>query len=221
LHYALPISCALGKLKMSFVANSGAASKTQRGAAITATGFGWQHTERHQPAISGLDLQIHAGEKVLLVGPSGAGKSTLLHAMAGLLEADEAEQVSGRLLIDGSDAFSRTHPVGLMQQDPETQVVQSRVADDVAFGAENLGIDPQVIRQRIPEALNAVGLGALAHDHRTQELSGGQKQRLALAGILAMEPSVMLLDEPTANVDPQSIELLRDAVLNAARISGA
>ncbi|HCM95198.1 ATP-binding cassette domain-containing protein [Glutamicibacter arilaitensis] len=206
---------------MSFVANSGADSKTQRGAAITATGFGWQHTERHQPAISGLDLQIQPGEKVLLVGPSGAGKSTLLHAMAGLLEADEAEQVSGRLLIDGSDAFSRTHPVGLMQQDPETQVVQSRVADDVAFGAENLGIDPQVIRQRIPEALNAVGLGALAHDHRTQELSGGQKQRLALAGILAMEPSVMLLDEPTANVDPQSIELLRDAVLNAARISGA
>ncbi|MEF9874546.1 MAG: ABC transporter ATP-binding protein, partial [Glutamicibacter sp.] len=206
---------------MSSFANSGAASLTQRGAAITATGFGWQHSERKNPAISGLDLVIHAGEKVLLVGPSGAGKSTLLHAMAGLLEADEDDQVAGRLLIDGSDAFIRSHPVGLMQQDPETQVVQSRVADDVAFGAENLGMDPELIRQRIPEVLDAVGLGALSFEHRTQQLSGGQKQRLALAGILAMEPSVMLLDEPTANVDPQSIELLRDAVLNAARLSGA
>ncbi|QEP07988.1 ATP-binding cassette domain-containing protein [Glutamicibacter sp. ZJUTW] len=206
---------------MSSVANSDAASLTQRGASITATGFGWQHSERQEPAISGLDLQIHAGEKVLLLGPSGAGKSTLLHAMAGLLEADEDQQLAGQLLIDGNDAFSRSHPVGLMQQDPETQVVQSRVADDVAFGAENLGMDPGVIRQRIPEMLDAVGLGALSFDHRTQQLSGGQKQRLALAGILAMEPGLMLLDEPTANVDPQSIGPLRDAVLNAAKLSGA
>lgn len=206
---------------MSSVANSDATSLTQRGASITATGFGWQHSERQEPAISGLDLQIHAGEKVLLLGPSGAGKSTLLHAMAGLLEADEDQQLAGQLLIDGNDAFSRSHPVGLMQQDPETQVVQSRVADDVAFGAENLGMDPGVIRQQIPEVLDAVGLGALSFDHRTQQLSGGQKQRLALAGILAMEPGLMLLDEPTANVDPQSIGPLRDAVLNAAKLSGA
>ncbi|UYQ76765.1 ATP-binding cassette domain-containing protein [Glutamicibacter sp. JL.03c] len=206
---------------MSSVANTGAASATRRGTEIIARGFGWHHAERDKPAIASLDLEIPAGQKVLLVGPSGAGKSTLLHALAGLLEADDSQQSTGQLLIDGSDAFAREHPVGLMQQDPETQVVQSRVADDVAFGAENLAVDPAIIRQRIPEALDAVGLGMLPLDHRTQELSGGQKQRLALAGILAMQPGVMLLDEPTANVDPEGIEPLRDAVLNAAEVSGA
>ncbi len=206
---------------MSSVVSSEATAATRRGTEITAKGFRWQHAEREHPAISGLDVQISAGQKVLLVGPSVAGKSTLLHALAGLLEVDESEQISGQLLIDGSDAFAREHPVGLMQQDPETQVVQSRVADDVAFGAENLAVDPQIIRQRIPEALEAVGLRMLPMDHRTQELSGGQKQRLALAGILAMQPGLMLLDEPTANVDPEGIRPLRDAVLNAAQLSGA
>jgi len=206
---------------MSSVANTGATAQTRRGIEIIARGFCWQHPERSQPAISAFDVQINSGEKVLLIGPSGAGKSTLLHALAGLLEVDGAEHIAGQLLIDGSDAFAREHPVGLMQQDPETQVVQSRVADDVAFGAENLAVDPAIIRQRIPEALDAVGLGMLPMDHRTQELSGGQKQRLALAGILAMQPGLMLLDEPTANVDPDGIGPLRDAVLNAARLSGA
>lgn len=206
---------------MSSLANRGADAQTRRGAEISARGFSWQHAERTTPAVSGLDLNIQAGQKVLLVGPSGAGKSTLLHALAGLLEVDESQQMRGELLIDGADAFARQRPVGLMQQDPETQVVQSRVADDVAFGAENLAVDPEVIRERIPEVLDAVGLGMLSFDHRTQELSGGQKQRLALAGILAMQPGLMLLDEPTANVDPEGIGPLRDAVLNAAQLSGA
>ncbi|KUM30008.1 ABC transporter permease [Arthrobacter sp. EpRS66] len=206
---------------MSSVANTGATADTRRGTEIIARSFGWHHAEREKPAIASLDLEIPAGQKVLLVGPSGAGKSTLLHALAGLLEADDSEQSTGQLLIDGSDAFAREHPVGLMQQDPETQVVQSRVADDVAFGAENLAVDPSIIRQRIPEALDAVGLGMLPLDHRTQELSGGQKQRLALAGILAMQPGLMLLDEPTANIDPEGIGPLRDAVLNATQVSGA
>lgn len=196
-------------------------SALRQGLAIQAKGFTWQHAEREDPAVKGLDFSIPAGQKVLVLGPSGAGKSTLLYALAGVLEMDEEAQASGELLVGGHDAFDRSFPVGLMQQDPETQVVQSRVGDDVAFGAENLGIDPEEIRRRIPEALNAVGLGALEHEHRTQELSGGQKQRLALAGILAMRPSLMLLDEPTANIDPQSIPPLRDAVVNVAAESGA
>lgn len=206
---------------MSSLANRDANALTRAGAEISARGFGWQHAERSAPAVSGLDLEIQAGQKVLLVGPSGAGKSTLLHALAGLLEVDESQPMRGELLINGADAFARNHRVGLMQQDPETQVVQSRVADDVAFGAENLAIAPQVIRERIPDVLDAVGLGMLSFDHRTQELSGGQKQRLALAGILAMAPSLMLLDEPTANVDPEGVGPLCDAVLNAAAVSGA
>ncbi|WP_159612071.1 ATP-binding cassette domain-containing protein [Glutamicibacter sp. JC586] len=206
---------------MSSLANRGAEAQVQRGAEISARGFGWQHADRTAPAVAGLDLEIQAGQKVLLVGPSGAGKSTLLHALAGLLEVDDSQPMLGELLIDGADAFARERPVGLMQQDPETQVVQSRVSDDVAFGAENLAVDPENIRARIPEVLDAVGLGMLSFDHRTQELSGGQKQRLALAGILAMRPSLMLLDEPTANVDPEGVGPLRDAVLNAATLSGA
>ncbi len=196
-------------------------AKTRQGLSISAKNFGWQHAERAVPAISGLNVEIPAGQKVLVLGPSGAGKSTLLYALAGVLEIDEEAAPSGELLVGGKNAFDRAFPVGLMQQDPETQIVQSRVGDDVAFGAENLGVDPQLIRERIPRALQAVGLGALDYEHRTQELSGGQKQRLALAGIMAMGPGLMLLDEPTANIDPQSIPPLRDAVINAAQSSGA
>ncbi|WP_404286562.1 ATP-binding cassette domain-containing protein [Glutamicibacter arilaitensis] len=192
-----------------------------RGFEIKAENFGWHHAERSEPALSGLNLLIPAGQKVLLLGPSGAGKSTLLHALAGVLEIDERQQATGELQIQRQNAFARRFPVGLMQQDPETQIVQSRVGDDVAFGAENLGMAPELIRSRIPEVLRAVGLGNLDLAHRTQELSGGQKQRLALAGILAMGPGLMLLDEPTANIDPSGIEPLRDAVIAAANDTGA
>ncbi|MDR4532014.1 ATP-binding cassette domain-containing protein [Glutamicibacter sp. PS] len=189
--------------------------------AVSAEDFGWRHAERERPALQGLNLSIPAGQKVLLLGPSGAGKSTLLYALAGILEVDELSEASGALRVGGQDVFTAKQPVGLMQQDPETQIVQSRVVDDVAFGAENLGVDPELIRERITPALQAVGLGALDGEHRTAHLSGGQKQRLALAGILAMEPGLMLLDEPTANIDPEGVPALRDAVLSAAESTGA
>ena len=110
-------------------------SALRQGLAIQAKGFTWQHAEREDPAVKGLDFSIPAGQKVLVLGPSGAGKSTLLYALAGVLEMDEEAQASGELLVGGHDAFDRSFPVGLMQQDPETQVVQIRVGDDVAFGA--------------------------------------------------------------------------------------
>lgn len=195
--------------------------KTATGFQITAKDFGWQHAERTEPALNGLSFDIPAGQKVLLLGPSGAGKSTLLHALAGVLDVDDQQRPLGTLQVQNHNAFLRSLPVGLMQQDPETQIVQSRIGDDVAFGAENLGVDPVVIRQRIPQALAAVGLAELSLDHRTQELSGGQKQRLALAGILAMQPGLILLDEPTANIDPSGVEPLRDAVLDVVAQTGA
>lgn len=188
---------------------------------ITARNFTWQHADRPTPAVSGLDMHIPAGQKVLLLGASGAGKSTLLHAMAGVLELDETQSSEGELLIGTRSAFGARQRVGLMQQDPETQVVQAKVGDDVAFGAENLAVAPQEIARRIPSALEAVGLGELDLEHPTQQLSGGQKQRLALAGILAMRPGLMLLDEPTANIDPEGAEEVRRAVLAAAAHSGA
>jgi len=199
-----------------------------RPAAVTARGWGWRHAGRSRPAISGLDLDISPGERVLLLGPSGAGKSTLLHALAGVLgegggadaDADDADE-TGSLLIDGAPPRDRRGRAGLVQQDPETQVVLSRVGDDVAFGAENLAVPPAEIWARVGEALDDVGLGSLPLGHPTSALSGGQKQRLALAGILAMRPGLLLLDEPTANLDPAGVLEVRDAVGRCLDRTGA
>ncbi|BCW68613.1 ABC transporter ATP-binding protein [Arthrobacter sp. NicSoilB4] len=208
-----------------------------RPASITARGWGWRHAGRSRPAVSGLDLDIRPGERVLLLGPSGAGKSTLLHALAGVLgdssagdagrtagtapaDSEDADE-TGSLLIDSAPPRARRGRAGLMQQDPETQVVLSRLGDDVAFGAENLSVPPADIWPRVAEALDDVGLGRLPLDHPTSALSGGQKQRLALAGILAMRPGLILLDEPTANLDPDGVLEVRDAVGRCLDKTGA
>ena len=204
-----------------------------RPAAVTARGWGWRHAGRSRPAVNGLDLDIRPGERVLLLGPSGAGKSTLLHALAGVLGdnsdgsggsggsgAEDADE-SGSLLVDGTPPRAQRGRSGLVQQDPETQVVLSRLGDDVAFGAENLSVPPAEIWGRVREALDDVGLGRLPLDHPTSALSGGQKQRLALAGILAMRPGLLLLDEPTANLDPAGVLEVRDAVGRCLDKTGA
>ncbi|WP_143468014.1 ABC transporter ATP-binding protein [Kocuria massiliensis] len=191
---------------------------TAVGATVQASDFSWWHADRESPAFSGVDLQISEGQKVLLLGPSGAGKSTLLHAMAGVLEDDDAS--SGTLLIDGVEPRDARGRIGLMQQDPESSIVLSRVGDDLAFGPENLGVDPELIVPRCRKALDAVGLD-LPWDHPTSALSGGQKQRLGLAGILAMEPALLLLDEPTANLDPDGVLEVRDSVLKAVESYGS
>jgi energy-coupling factor transport system ATP-binding protein len=170
--------------------------------------------------VNQLNLSIRPGERVLLVGPSGAGKSTLLHGLAGVLHQDEEAEASGELLIDGEPAAIVRGRAGLVQQDPETQVVQARVGDDVAFGAENLAVPADEIWPRVEAGLAAVGLD-VALDAPTSALSGGQKQRLALAGILAMRPGLVLLDEPTANLDPEGVVEVRDAIVAALESSGA
>ncbi|HEY8718823.1 ABC transporter ATP-binding protein [Pengzhenrongella sp.] len=199
---------------------SGYGAGILRPATITASGWGWQHSGRPVKAVHDLELRIEPGERVLLLGPSGAGKSTLLHAIAGVLGDDVDHAESGRLLVDGEPAAAQRGRVGLMQQDPETQVVLSRVGDDVAFGAENLCVPPAEIWPRVTAALAAVGLD-LPLDHPTSDLSGGQKQRLALAGILAMRPGALLLDEPTANLDPAGVLEVRDAVVRTLDATGA
>ena len=187
---------------------------------MAARNWSWRHAGREQPAVAGLNLHIEPRQKVLLVGPSGAGKSTLLHALAGVLHPDEDIESTGSLQLNGVAAYGQRGVAGLMQQDPETQVILSRVGDDVAFGAENLGVPRAEIWPRVERALDAVGLD-LSLDHSTSRLSGGQKQRLALAGILAMQPGLLLLDEPTANLDPDGVLEVRDAVLRAVAETGA
>ncbi len=194
--------------------------KRTRPAAVSARGWGWRHSGRAAQAVHDLELEIAPGERVLLLGPSGAGKSTLLHALAGVLGADQDAAESGSLTVDGENPAARRGSAGLMQQDPEAQVVLSRIGDDVAFGAENLAVPRAEIWRRVGSALDAVGLD-FPLDHPTSALSGGQKQRLGLAGILAMQPGLLLLDEPTANLDPAGVLEVRDAVLRTLERTGA
>lgn len=189
------------------------------GGHVSADGWGWRHAGRRRTAVSGVSLEIHAGERVLLLGASGSGKSTLLSGIAGLLGGEEDGEAVGRLTVDGRDAHEARGRVGLLLQDPDAAPVLSRVGDDVAFGCENLGVPRQEIWRRVSRSLAEVGL-AVPLDRSTSRLSGGEKQRLALAGVLAMEPSVILLDEPTANLDPVGVVDVRDAVERAVVPSG-
>ena len=190
------------------------------GAAVSASGWGWRHAGRPDWAIRALDLSIEPGERVLLLGPSGAGKSTLLHGLAGLLGGSEDGLETGRLLVDGAHPSRRRARIGMVLQDPDSQVILSRVGDDVAFGLENFNVPRELIWPRVGHALDAVGL-RIPLDHNTSELSGGQKQRLALAGVVAMNPGLILLDEPTANLDPAGVTEVRDAIAATAARTGA
>lgn len=194
---------------------------TPRGARIELNNFSWHHPGRPEPVISGLNLTINPGEKVLLLGTSGAGKSTLLHAIAGVLHDDDGESAGGTITINGQAPAEARGTAGMMQQDPESSIVMATVGNDVAFGPENLRVPREEIWGRVTEALTAVGLNHLALDHPSSALSGGQKQRLGLAGILSMHPGAMILDEPTANLDPSGVQEVRDSILSATEATGA
>ncbi|HYM84262.1 MAG TPA: ATP-binding cassette domain-containing protein [Candidatus Dormibacteraeota bacterium] len=176
-------------------------------AAIVARGVGFRYAGRPRPALADVDVSVEPGECLLVVGPSGSGKSTLALALAGLVPREFAGDWTGELLVDGLDTRSTPPPelaarVGLVFQDPASQLVMERVEDDVAFGLEDRGWTREAMRARVPEATGAVGLGGLER-RRTTTLSGGQQQRVALAGVLAPWPSILVLDEPTANLDPE------------------
>ena len=194
---------------------------TPRGARIELNNFSWHHPGRPEPVISGLNLTINPGEKVLLLGTSGAGKSTLLHAIAGVLHDDDGESAGGTITINGQAPAEARGTAGMMQQDPESSIVMATAGNDVAFGPENLRVPREEIWGRVTEALTAVGLNNLPLDHPSSALSGGQKQRLGLAGILSMHPGAMILDEPTANLDPSGVQEVRDSILSAAEATGA
>lgn len=189
-------------------------------AALDARGWSWRYATRHRWAIRSVDVRIEPGERVLLLGASGAGKSTLLHGFGGVLGGADEGEWEGDLLVDGQRASTVRGRVGMVLQDPDTQTILARVGDDVAFGCENLGVPRHEIWPRVREALDAVGLD-VPLDRSTAALSGGQKQRLALAGVLAMRPGAILLDEPTANLDPAGVIEVRDAVRAALDSSGA
>jgi biotin transport system ATP-binding protein len=149
--------------------------------------------------LEGIDLSVHRGEFVLVAGENGSGKTTLLKHLNGLLLP-----TSGEVLVDGksvsADPVRARLMVGMVFQDADAQIVGQTVAEDAAFGPENLGLDRGTIEQRVREALDAVGLTHAA-DQPPHLLSGGEKRRLAIAGVLAMAPEMIVFDEPFSNLD--------------------
>jgi energy-coupling factor transporter ATP-binding protein EcfA2 len=209
--------------------------------AVRARGWGWRYATRRAWALRGVDLEVAPGERVLLLGPSGSGKSTLLAGLAGLLDPGEdghggadggvdggAGDEEGALLLDGVPArVARQQGVaagrartGLLLQDPVAQTVLARCGDDVAFGLENHAVPPGEIWPRVEAALRSVAFPyGLAHP--TSALSGGERQRLALAGVLALRPGLLLLDEPSAMLDDDGARVLRQQVAAVLAATGA
>lgn len=165
----------------------------------------WTFPGQHQPALHDIDFVIEPGARVLLQGPSGSGKSTLAGLLAGVMRDPDDGTGRGDISVSGGTAR------GLVLQQPENQTVMARVHDDVAFGLENSLVAPSDMQSRIDQALADVGL-ELDPDHPTRELSGGQRQRLALAGALAMEPGLLILDEPTSSLDPDGVTAVLAAI---------
>lgn len=158
------------------------------------------------PALSGLDFDIYPGEFVGITGSAGAGKSTLLLCLNGIIPHFQGGTVEGAVFINGTDTFHTNcrdlaHWIGSVFEDPEAQIVAMTVEDELAFGLENLNIPRQEMEERINWALSMVGIVELRHRSTTQ-LSGGQKQRVAIAAAIALRPRVLVLDEPTSELDP-------------------
>ena len=187
---------------------------------VEARDWGWRHSTRKDFALRNVNLSIRPGERVLLLGASGAGKSTMMAGLAGVLGGDDEGEQEGELLVGGVDARRARGSAGLVMQDPDAQIILERVGDDAAFGCQNLGVPADETWRRVREALDLVGLQTLESDHSTRHLSGGQRQRLALAGVLAMHPGLLLLDEPTANLDPDGVREVHDAVRHVVETTG-
>ena len=171
-------------------------------------------------SLCGVDLEIEQGEFVAVLGHNGSGKSTLAKHMNAILVPDE-----GKVVIDGidssaeEDVFEIRRRVGMVFQNPDNQIVANVVEDDVAFAPENLGVPSAEIRERVAAALKQVGM----YEYRTHAphlLSGGQKQRVAIAGVIAMQPKIIVLDEPTAMLDPQGREEVLSTVTRLCREEG-
>ncbi len=180
----------------------------------------YQYPDDEAECLSGVSLAVEEGSFVAVLGHNGSGKSTLAKLMNAILVP-----TAGRVLVRGVDTADESRlldvrrTVGMVFQNPDNQIVANVVEDDVAFAPENLGVPPEEIRERVDEALRAVGMYELRL-HAPHLLSGGQKQRVAIAGVIAMRPSIIVLDEPTAMLDPQGRREVIETVTRLCREKG-
>ena len=191
---------------------------------ILAKNLGFQYVGAQKAAIHGIDLSIKENEFILLTGPSGCGKTSLCRCLNGLIPNFYQGEWTGELLVDALSVTTQltselSRRVGYVFQNPENQLFALTVEKDIAFGPENLGLSREEIRQRVDEAMNVTGTLSLK-DLAPYELSGGQQQRVALAGVLAMKPSVIVLDEPTSFLDPHTAEEVMGATDDLRRELG-
>jgi energy-coupling factor transporter ATP-binding protein EcfA2 len=188
---------------------------------ITINNVTYRYPGASGPALRDFFLDVVDGEFLLVAGVSGAGKSTLLRLLNGLVPHFYGGEVAGSISVAGKDPVKlgpgeMSDVVGLVFQDPEAQMVAERVEDEVAFGMENAGLPIRVMRERIEESLSALGIEHL-RTRRVNTLSGGERQRVAIASVLTMQPRVLVLDEPTSQLDPESAEEVLDSIIKLNR----
>ena len=185
-------------------------------AIIEAKGLTYTYPFAEKPAFKNIDLKIEKGEFILLTGPSGCGKTTLCRCLNGLIPHFYGGKLEGELTVAGLKTtehaiYEIAKHVGLVFQNPENQLFALTVEKDVAFGLENLGVPRDEIRRRVDWALKITGIYEL-RDRAPFELSGGQQQRVAIASVLAMQPEIIVLDEPTSSLDPLSAKNILDVI---------
>ena len=179
-------------------------------AIVEARGLGFQYANAPRPTLADCCFDVDEGELLVVWGPSGGGKSTLLRTMNGLVPHFHGGAFAGSIRIAGIDTRTRqprdlASVAGMVFQEPETQIVAQTVEDEIVFGLENMGCDRALTRRRLEEMLDAIGIAHL-RSRAPSSLSGGEQQRVELAAVLAMHPRVLLLDEPTSQLDPQAAQ---------------
>jgi len=184
---------------------------------ISLNNITYRYPAAERPALRDFSLEVDEGEFLLVTGVSGAGKSTLLRLLNGLVPHFYGGEVSGSVTVAGCDPVAvgpgeMSDTVGLVFQDPEAQFVAEMVEDEMAFAMENAGLPLTTMRKRVEESLHALGIDHL-RTRRVNTLSGGERQRVAIAAVLTLQPSVLVLDEPTSQLDPQSAEEVLDSLV--------
>ncbi|MHA1812180.1 MAG: energy-coupling factor ABC transporter ATP-binding protein [Candidatus Thorarchaeota archaeon] len=183
--------------------------------------FSFKYLGANTLTLKHLNLSIEEGEYVVVTGPSGCGKTTLCRTINGLVPQFHRGYIAGHVIVDSRDTRDHTVAqmasiVGLVFQNPANQLVTLSVEKEIAFGPENLGVPPDEIRRRVEEMIDAFDLHHLRDKH-PHEMSGGEQQRVALAATLALKPKILVADEPTSNLDPQSAERILELIAEQNR----